>query len=130
MRRHRLITACLVALFWGGIDLARAQSPRPDASDPEVQRRVAVVVLARRIRGYAAMAKANSDCLVDQGRLSAAQADRALVISLEELGISPTVLLNPLVKALSPRLQALLTQQCSLEPDQEATALKLTETEL
>ena len=61
---------------------------------------------------------------------SAAQADRALVISLEELGISPTVLLNPLVKALSPRLQALLTQQCSLEPDQEATALKLTETEL
>ena len=31
---------------------------------PEVQRRVAVVVLARRIRGYAAMAKASSDCQV------------------------------------------------------------------
>ena len=29
---------------------------------PEVQRRVAVEVLARRTRGYAAMAKASSDC--------------------------------------------------------------------
>ena len=36
---------------------------------PEVQRRVAVVVLARRIRGYAAMAKASSDFQVEKGRL-------------------------------------------------------------
>ena len=63
---------------------------------PEVQRRVAVVVLARRIRGYAAMAKASSDCQVERG-VSRAEASEALAISLEELGISRRVLTNPLV---------------------------------
>ena len=72
---------------------------------PEVQRRVAVVVLARRIRGYASMAKASSDCQVEKGRLSRRQARQALAISLEELGISRRVLVNPLVVAVSPRLQ-------------------------
>ena len=46
-----------------------------------------MVVLVRRIRGYAAMAKASSDCQVEKWRLSRRQARQALAISLEELGI-------------------------------------------
>ena len=97
---------------------------------PEVQRRVAVVVLARRIRGYAAMAKASSDCLVEKGRLQRSQADQALANTLEELGISQGVLVNPLVVAVSPRLQRLLDDSCALGPGQEAKALELAENEL
>ena len=41
-------------------------------------------MLARRIRGYAAMAKASSDCQVEKGRLPRRQASQALAISLEE----------------------------------------------
>ena len=59
MRLHRTFAALLL-----GLPMA---TPIPVAAEdaplaPEVQRRVAVVVLARRIRGYAAMAKASSDC--------------------------------------------------------------------
>ena len=97
---------------------------------PEVQRRVAVVVLARRIRGYAAMAKASSDCQVDKGRLPRREARQALAISLEELGISRRVLTNPLVVAVSPRLQRLLDDRCALDPTKEAEALQLAENEL
>ena len=97
---------------------------------PEVKRRVAVVVLARRIRGYAAMAKASSDCLVEKGRLQRSQADQALANTLEELGISRGVLVNPLVVAVSPRLQRLLDDSCALDPGQEAEALQLAENEL
>ena len=42
------------------------------------------VVLARRIRGYAAMVKASSDCQVEKGRLPRRQARQALAISLVE----------------------------------------------
>ena len=57
MRLHRFLAALLL-----GLPMA---TPIPVAAEdaplaPEVQRRVAVVVLARRIRGYAAMAKALS----------------------------------------------------------------------
>ena len=97
---------------------------------PEVQRRVAVVVLARRIRSYAAMAKASSDCLVEKGRLRRSQASQALVNTLEELGISRGVLVNPLVVAVSPRLQLLLDDSCALDPNKEAEALQLAENEL
>ena len=97
---------------------------------PEVQRRVAVVVLARRIRGYAAMAKASSDCLVEKGRLQRSQADQALANTPEESGISRGVLVNPLVVAVSPRLQRLLDDSCALGPGQEAEALQLAENEL
>ena len=97
---------------------------------PEVQRRVAVVVLARRIRGYAAMAKASRDCQVGKGRLPRRQASQALAISLEELGISRRVLTNPLVVAVSPRLQRLLDDSCALDRTQEAEALQLAENEL
>ena len=37
-----------------------------------------MVVLARRIRGYAAMAKASSDCQVEKGRLPCRQTRQAL----------------------------------------------------
>ncbi len=97
---------------------------------PEVQRRVAVVVLARRIRSYAAMAKASSDCLVKKGRLRRSQANQALVNTLEELGISRGVLTNPLVEAVSPRLQLLLDDSCALDPKREAEALQLARNEL
>ena len=58
MRLHRFLAALLLGLPLAGLSPAAAEEA-PLA--PEVQRRVAVVVLARRIRGYAAMAKASSD---------------------------------------------------------------------
>ena len=71
MRLHRFLAALLL-----GLPMA---TPIPVAAEdaplaPEVQRRVAVVVLARRIRGYAAMAKASSDFQVEKGRLPRRQA--------------------------------------------------------
>ncbi|WP_244275855.1 hypothetical protein [Synechococcus sp. N26] len=68
MRLHRFLAALLL-----GLPMA---TPIPVAAEdaplaPEVQRRVAVVVLARRIRGYAAMAKASSDCQVKKGASAA-----------------------------------------------------------
>ena len=111
MRLLRTFAALLL-----GLPMA---TPIPVAAEdaplaPEVQRRVAVVVLARRIRGYAAMAKAS----------------QALAISLDELGISRRVLTNPLVVAVSPRLQRLLDDSCALDPTKEAEALRLAENEL
>ena len=88
-----------------------------------------MVVLARRIRGYAAMAKASSDCLVEKVVLSAVRPTR-LATTLEELGISRGVLANPLVVAVSPRLQRLLDDSCALDPKKEAEALRLAENEL
>ena len=133
MRLHRSIAALLLDLPLAsgmavafGIAVAAEDAPLA----PEVQRRVAVVVLARRIRSYAAMAKASSDCLVDKGRLQRSQANQALARNLEELGISRGVLVNPLVMAVSPRLQLLLDERCSLDPDKEAEALQLAENEL
>ena len=81
---------------------------------PAVQRRVAVVVLARRIRGYAAMAKASSDYQVEKGRLPRRQVSQALAISVEELGISRRV----------------LDDSCALDPTKEPKALRLAENEL
>ena len=78
---------------------------------PEVQRRVAVVVLAHRICGYAAMGKASSNCQVEKGRLPRRQASQALAISLEELGISRRV----------------LDYSCALDPTKEPEALRLAE---
>ena len=89
MRLLRTFAALLL-----GLPMA---TPIPVASEdaplaPEVQRRVAVVVLARCIRGYSAMAKASSDCQVEKGLLPCRKASQALAISLEELGISRRVL--------------------------------------
>ena len=89
MRLHRFLAALLLGLPMATLIPVAAE----DASlAPEVQRRVAVVVLARRIRGYAAMAKASSDCQVEKGRLPRRQVSQDLAISLEELGISRRVL--------------------------------------
>ena len=127
MRFQRSLAALLLGLPLAAV-MAVAAEEAPLA--PEVQRRVAVVVLARRIRGYAAMAKASSDCLVEKGRLQRRQANQALVTTLEELGISRGVLANPLVVAVSPRLQRLLDDSCALDPKKEAEALRLAENEL
>ena len=127
MRLHRCFAALLLGLPLAG-PIAVAAEDAPLA--PEVQRRVAVLVLARRIRAYAAMAKASSDCQVDKGRLPRREARQALAISLEELGISRRVLTNPLVVAVSPRLQRLLDDRCALDPTKEAEALQLAENEL
>ena len=111
MRLLRTFAALLLGLPMA-IPIPVAAEDAPLA--PEVQRRVAVVVLARRIRGYAAMAKASSDCQVERGCLSRRQAKQSLAISLEELGISRGVLGNPLVVAVGPRLQRLLDDSCVL----------------
>jgi len=127
MRLHRCFAALLLGLpLAGPIAVAAEEAPLA----PEVQRRVAVVVLARRIRAYAAMAKASSDCQVELGRLSRRQANQALAISLGEVGISRSVLVNPLVVDVSPRLQRLLDDACALKPGKEAEALQLAENEL
>ena len=127
MRLQRFFAALLLGLpLTGPISTAAEEAPLA----PEVQRRVAVVVLARRIRGYAAMAKASSDCQVEMGRLPRREARHALAVSLEELGISRRVLTNPLVVAVSPRLQRLLDDSCALDSTKEAEALQLAENEL
>ncbi len=64
MRLHRFLAALLLGLPVATlIPVAAEDAPLA----PEVQRWVAVVVLARRIRGYTAMAKASSDCQVGKG---------------------------------------------------------------
>ena len=127
MRLHRSFSALLLFLpIAAPIVVAAENAPLP----PEVQRRVAVVVLARRIRGYAAMAKASSDCQVEKGRFPRRQASEVLAISLEELGMSRDVLVNPLVVAVSPRLQRLLDDSCALDPTKEAESLRLAENNL
>jgi hypothetical protein len=95
-----------------------------------VQRRVATVILAQRIRAYAAMAQAHSLCLVRQGSLSSSEAVHALNISLRDLGIDPGILKNPLVEAVSPRFQRLLGADCGLDPKHEKEAQTLLRNEL
>ena len=90
---------------------------------PEVQRRVAVVVLARRIRGYAAMAKASSDCQVERG-VFRREARQALAIP-RGVGHQLARADEPLVAAAGPRLQRL--DDCVLDPTKEAEALQLAE---
>ena len=79
-----LITGFAVAVLPGRAD--------QEALSPVVQRRVASVILAQRIRAYAAMAQAHSLCLVRQGTLSSSQAVQALNITLQDLGIDPGAL--------------------------------------
>ena len=72
-----------------------------------------MVLLARCIRSYAAMAMASSDCQVEKGRLPRRQASQVLAISLEELGIS----------------RRMLDDSCALDSTKEAEALRLAENE-
>ena len=86
MRLQRFFAALLLGLpLTGPISTAAEEAPLA----PEVQRRVAVVVLARRIRGYAAMAKASSDCQVEKVRLPRRQARQALAIFARGVGHQP-----------------------------------------
>ena len=93
-----------------------------NALSPVVQRRVATVILAQRIRAYAAMAQAHSLCLVQKGSLRPPEAAQALKITLQDLGIDPAVLTNPLVEVVSPRFQVLLDADCNLDPKHEEAA--------
>ena len=127
MRLRRVIASLVFSMTLISCrSMAAETSPLP----PDVQRRVSTVLLARSIRAYSAMAHAGSNCLVKSAQLQQVQADRALVISLQELGISPAVLLNPLVQKVSPRLQALLLEDCSLDPEREHEALRMMQEDL
>ena len=97
---------------------------------PVVQRRVATVILAQRIRTYAAMAQAHSLCLVQKGSLRPPEAVQALKITLQNLGIDPAVLTNPLEEVVTPRFQALLDMDCSLDPKHAEAAHALLRYEL
>ena len=101
-----------------------------NALSPAVQRRVATVILAQRIRAYAAMAQAHSLCLVGQGTLNLPEAVQALKITLQDLGIDAAVLNNPLVEAVTPRFQELLGADCGLDPKHEQAAQALLSNEL
>ena len=101
-----------------------------EALSPFVQRRVASVILAQRIRAYAAMAQAHSLCLVHQGTLSSSQAVQAFNITLQDLGIDPGIFENPLVAKVSPRFQGLLGVDCSLDTKHEQAAQTLLRDEL
>ena len=136
--RHRsvvpvgLITAGLIT---SGLITASAVIGLPgrteqNALSPVVQRRVATVILANRIRAYAAMAQAHSLCLVRKGSLRPPEAAQALKITLQDLGIDLVVLTNPLVEAVSPRFQAPFDMYCSLDPKHEEAAHALLRHEL
>ena len=101
-----------------------------NALSPVVQRRVATVILAQRIRADAAMAQAHSLCLVQKGSLRPPEAAQALKITVQDLGIDPAVLTNPLVEVVSPRLQAVLDADCNLDPKHEEAAHALLRHEL
>ena len=73
---------------------------------------------------------AHSLCLVQKGSLRPPEAAQALKITLQDLGIVPAVLTNPLVEAVSPRFQALLDADCSLDPKHEEAAHALLRHEL
>ena len=101
-----------------------------NALSPVVQRRVATVILAKRIHAYAAMAQAHSLCLVQKGSLRPPEAAQALKITLQDLGIDPAVLTNPLVEVVRPRFQALLDADCNLDQKHEEAAHALLRHEL
>ena len=131
--RHRSVVP--VGLITSGLITASAVIGLPgrteqNALSPVVQRRVATVILAQRIRAYAAMAQAHSLCLVQKGSLRPPEAAQALKITLQDLGIDPAVLTNPLVEVVSPRFQALLDADCNLDPKHEEAAHALLRHEL
>ena len=131
--RHRSVVP--VGLITSGLITASAVIGLPgrteqNALSPVVQRRVATVILVKRIRAYAAMAQAHSLCLVQKGSLRPPDAAQALKITLQDLGIDPAVLTNPLVEVVSPRFQALLDADCNLDPKHEEAAHALLRHEL
>ena len=131
--RHRSVVP--VGLITSGLITASAVIGLPgrteqNALSPVVQRRVATVILTKRIRAYAAMAQAHSLCLVQKGSLRPPEAAQALKITVQDLGIDPAVLTNPLVEVVSPRFQALLDANCNLDLKHEEAAHALIRHEL
>ena len=131
--RHRSVVP--VGLITSGLITASAVIGLPgrteqNALSPVVQRRVVTVILAQRIRAYAAMAQAHSLCLVQKGSLRPPEAAQALKITLQDLGIDPAVLTNSLVDSVSPWFQALLDADCNLDPKHEEAAHALLRHEL
>ena len=111
--------------------VALDHQPASARSMPEpVRRKVARLELARSIRAFAAATLANGTCLVESGSLSRSQVDAAMSFALQEVGIHPAVLRNPLVQKTAELLQPRLDTQCGLSGLADSEAKKLVEAEL
>ena len=121
-RTRLLMVALLVTI---GPTWSQEQAP-----DPEASRRVARLALARSIRAFATATLAHGECQVARGRLKRRQADQAMAIALQELGISPAVLANPQVRKAAAMLENQLDEACQLTGLDAAAADKLVREEL
>ena len=104
-----------------------SQEPAPD---PAISRRVARLNLARSIRAFATATLVHGECQVARGRLERRQADQAMAIALQELGISSAVLANPQVRKAAAMLENDLDEACQLTGLDAAAAAKLVNEEL
>ena len=98
--------------------------------DPAISRRVARLNLARSIRAFATATLVHGECQVARGRLERRQADQAMAIALQELGISSAVLANPQVRKAAAMLETNLDEACQLTGLDAAAAAKLVNEEL
>ena len=117
-----LLVALLVTI---GPTWSKEQAP-----DPATSRRVARLKLARSIRAFATATLVHGECQVARGRLERRQADQAMAIALQELGISPAVLANPQVRKAAAVLENQLDEACQLTGLDAAAADKLVREEL
>ena len=121
-RTRLLMVALLVTI---GPTWSQEQAP-----DPATSRRVARLELARSIRAFATATLAHGECQVARGRLKRRQADQAMAIALQELGVSPAVLANPQVRKAAAMLEKQLDEACQLTGLDAAAADKLVREEL
>lgn len=121
-RTRLLMVALLVTI---GPTWSQEQAP-----DPATSRRVARLELARSIRAFATATLAHGECQVARGRLKRRQADQAMAIALQELGISSAVLANPQVRKAAAMLETNLDEACQLTGLDAAAAAKLVNEEL
>ena len=117
-----LLVALLVTI---GPTWSKEQAP-----DPATSRRVARLELARSIRAFATATLVHGECQVARGRLERRQADQAMAIALQELGISPAVLANPQVRKAAAVLENQLDEACQLTGLDAVAADKLVRKEL
>ena len=117
-----LLVALLVTI---GPTWSKEQAP-----DPATSRRVARLELARSIRAFATATLVHGECQVARGRLERRQADQAMAIALQELGISPAVLANPQVRKAAAVLENQLDEACQLTGLDAVAADKLVREEL
>ena len=121
-RTRLLMVALLVTI---GPTWSQEQAP-----DPATSRRVARLELARSIRAFATATLAHGECQVARGRLKRRQADQAMAIALQELGVSPAVLATPHVRQAAARLENQQAAACPLTRLDAAAADKLVREEL